>query len=52
MSSSRRVSGFQSGHDTQFLFSEGDVRDSEADAPALQPAAGEFSSLHPLSFCE
>ena len=30
--SSRRVgSGFQSGHETQFLFSEKDVRDSEAD---------------------
>ena len=43
MSSSRRIeSGFQSGHDTQFLFSEGDIRESVADASTSQPVAGKF----------
>ena len=42
----------QSGNDTQFLFSEGDVRESDADALAVQPAAGRFIIPNPLSFCE
>ena len=40
MSSPRR--GFQSGHETQFLFSEADIRESDADPPTVQPNAGKF----------
>ena len=40
---SRRVeSGFQSGYDTQFLFTEADIRESDADPSAVQPNAGKF----------
>ena len=46
MSSRRVESGFQSGHETQFLFSEGDIRESDAD-PDSRPALG--ISLLPLS---
>ena len=43
MSSPRRVeSGFQSGHETQFLFSEADIRESDADPSTVQPNAGKF----------
>ena len=43
MASHRADPGFhQSGNDTQFLFSEGDVRESDADALAVQPVAGRF----------
>ena len=43
MSSPRRVeSGFQSGHETQFLFSEADIRESDADPSTVQPIAGRF----------
>ena len=51
MSSRRVESGFQSGHETQFLFSEADIRESDAD-PDSRPALGK--SLIPLSIklCE
>ena len=40
--SCRVESGFQSGTETQFLFSEGDIRESDADALTSQPTAGKF----------
>ena len=44
MSSPRRAeSGFQSGHETQFLFSEADIRESDADPSTVQPIAGKFA---------
>ena len=46
MSSRRVESGFQSGHETQFLFSERDIRESDAD-PDSRPGIGK--SLFPLS---
>ena len=43
MSFPRRVeSGFQSGYDTQFLFTEADIRESDADPSTVQPNAGKF----------
>ena len=43
MSSPRSVeNGFQSGHETQFLFSEADIRESDADPSTVQPNAGKF----------
>ena len=50
MSSSRRVSGFQSGHDTQFLFSEKDVRDSEADFIDQSTLGKQFIPAFHLAF--
>ena len=45
--SSRRVEfGFQSGHETQFVFSDGDIQESDVD-PSSRPALGKF--LFPLS---
>ena len=32
----------QSGHETQYLFSEGDIRESDADPLFSQPAVGKF----------
>ena len=53
MASSRRIdSGMQSGNDTQYLFSEGDVHDSDADRSAVPQVAGRFTFPVPLSFCE
>ena len=46
MSSRRVESGFQSGHETQFVFSEGDIHQSDVD-PGSRPALGK--SLFPLS---
>ena len=46
MSSRQDESGFQSGHETQFLFSEGDIQESDVD-PGSRPALGK--SLFPLS---
>ena len=41
--SSRRVEfGFQSGHETQFFFSEGDIRESDADSLLSQLVVGKF----------
>ena len=49
MASSRRIdSGVQSGNDTQYLFSEGDVQESDADRSAVPPVAGKFTI--PCSF--
>ena len=39
MSSRRVESGFQSGHETQFVFSEGDIHESDADLDR-RPALG------------
>ena len=36
--------GAQSGHETQYLFSDGDVRESYADALTVQPVVGKFIS--------
>ena len=47
MSLPRRVeSGFQSGYDTQFLFTEADIRESDADPSTVQPNAGKFVVPH------
>ena len=47
MSSRRVESGFQSGgHETQFVFSDGDIQESDVD-PGSRPALGK--SLFPLS---
>ena len=46
MSSRRVESGFQSGHETQFVFSEGDIHESDADLDR-RPALGRI--LFPLS---
>ena len=44
MASSRRVDpGMQSGNDTQYLFSEGDVQESDADHSAVPLVAGKFT---------
>ena len=44
MTSPRRVdSGMQSGNDTQYLFSEGDVRQSDADCLAVPSVVGKFT---------
>ena len=49
MSSPRRVeSGFQSGHETQFVVSDADIRESDADPPVVRPNAGKF--VVPQSF--
>ena len=37
----------QSGHETQYLFSEGDIRESDADPLVSQPNVGKF--IIPLS---
>ena len=51
MSTSRRAdSGFQSGHDTQFIFSEGDIRNSDADPSSSQAVAGEFVIAQSFKF--
>ena len=45
---SRRVqSGFQSGHETQFVFSEGDIQESDVD-PGSRPALGKSLFLLPI----
>ena len=44
--------GAQSGHETQFLLSDGEVRDSDADLVNRQ-VLGKFSYPHlPFSLCE
>ena len=43
--------GAQSGNETQFVFSEEDVRDSDADQ-VNRVALGNSLSPFPLSFCE
>ena len=53
MASFRRIdSGMQSGNDTQYVFSEGDVQDSDADRSDVPQVAGMFTFPVPLSFCE
>ena len=53
MASFRRIdSGMQSGNDTQYVFSEGDVQDSDADRSAVPQVAGMFTFPVPLGFCE
>ena len=46
--SSRVESGFQSGHETQFVVSDADIRESDADPPVVRPSAGKF--VVPQSF--
>ena len=48
MSSRRVESGFQSGHETQFLFSEGDIRESDDDPLLSQPVVGKFVIPRPI----
>ena len=50
-SSVRHDAGAQSGNETQYLFTEGDVRDSETDFFSRQ-VPGKLIFPCPLSFCE
>ena len=51
MTSSRRVEpGFRSGNETQFLFSERDIRQSDADALISQPTASKFVIPRSIKF--
>ena len=44
--------GIQSGHETQYLFSEGYNRESDANPFTAQPAAGKFVILQSIRFWE
>ena len=44
--------GAQSGHETQYVFSEGDMRHSDADNVRSRAVSKYFLFPDPLGFCE